>query len=109
MKVTGDRAARQQRICAIVDAIPKGCVATYGQVATEAGLPGRARLVGRILSELPKKTDLPWHRVVNARGEIARRAGNGPTVQRRRLRSERVHFVNPDRVDLALSGWKPAW
>lgn len=102
-----DRAAARQRIRATVDSIPPGRVATYGQVAAEAGLPGRARLVGRVLSELPANSELPWHRVVGAGGAIAQRPGDGPSVQRRRLRAERVRFRPGGRVDLAASGWEP--
>jgi alkylated DNA nucleotide flippase Atl1 len=57
-------------ICAVIHRIPKGWVATYGQVAAMAGLPKRARLVGRVLQHLDPATDIPWHRVVNAKGEV---------------------------------------
>jgi len=100
---------RTQRIRAIVDSIPRGSVATYGQVALEAGLPGRARLVGRILAELPATSGVPWHRVVRAGGRIAVRPGDGQRLQLRRLRCERVRFTGPDRVDLERSGWRPRW
>ena len=60
----------KQSIWQVVASIPEGRVATYGQVAEMAGQPGRARWVGRLLSELPEATTLPWHRVVNARGNI---------------------------------------
>ena len=63
----GDAAA--EAICAVVRRIPRGWVATYGQVATMAGMPRRARLVGRVLQHLDSKTNVPWHRVVNAKGE----------------------------------------
>lgn len=48
--------------------IPRGKVATYGQIAELAGLPRRARLVGQVLWQLDETTDIPWHRVINARG-----------------------------------------
>lgn len=51
--------------------IPKGYVASYGQIASEAGFPGAARAVGTLLSKLPADTKIPWHRVVNAQGKIA--------------------------------------
>ena len=54
-----DTDGTRQRICAVVDSIPRGRVATYGQVAREAGLPQRARLVGRVLSKLPRGSRLP--------------------------------------------------
>ena len=65
----GDAAA--EAICAVVRRIPRGWVATYGQVATMAGMPRRARLVGRVLQRLDSKTNVPWHRVVNAQGEVS--------------------------------------
>ena len=67
-------AATRRRIYAVVARIPKGHVATYGQVAELAGLPRAARLVGRALRLLPEGTRIPWHRVVNARGRISARA-----------------------------------
>ena len=65
----GDKAVAA--ICAVVRRIPKGWVATYGQVAAMAGLPKRARLVGHVLQRLDPATNIPWHRVVNAKGEVS--------------------------------------
>jgi methylated-DNA-protein-cysteine methyltransferase-like protein len=98
---------RIQRILATVDCIPPGRVATYGQVASEAGLAGRARLVGRILAELPKGSHLPWHRVLQTGGGISPRPGPGPTEQRARLAKEGVAFTLSGRVDLKSSAWNP--
>ena len=92
------------RIYATVDAIPSGRVASYGQVAEEAGLPGRARLVGHLLGRL-EESELPWHRVVNASGRISVR-GSGERVQRSRLESEGVEFTESGRIDLARFGWR---
>lgn len=80
-----------QEIWAVVGAIPRGSVSTYGAVARAAGLPGRARLAGRALRESPKQMKLPWHRVVGAGGKIV----FPPTSlhfreQARRLRAEGV-------------------
>ncbi len=84
----------RERIWQVVAAIPKGSVATYGQVADLAGMPRHARLVGRTLSELPRDTKLPWHRVINASLRISLRAdSDGHNVQRRRLEAEGVEFV----------------
>lgn len=87
-----------QEIWAVVGAIPRGCVSTYGAVARAAGLPGRARMAGRALRESPKEMKLPWHRVVGAGGKIV----FPPTSlnfreQARRLRAEGV-AVNSGRV-----------
>ena len=105
MKPSAPRAAHE-RIRAVVDSIPRGCVATYGLVAREAGLPRRARLVGRVLAALPAGSRIPWHRVVNAQGAISLRGGSGPARQRRRLLAEGVQFKG-QRVDLARSLWQP--
>ncbi len=95
-----------QRILATVDSIPKGSVASYGQVAREAGLPRHARLVGRVLRELSSGSKLAWHRVVNSAGKISARADGAPSVeQRRRLEREGVRFEPSGRIDLARFGW----
>lgn len=94
---------------AVVRRIPRGRVATYGQVAALAGLPGRARQVGYALAALPDGSDVPWHRVVNARGEISpRTAGTAPgAIQRVLLEAEGVAFDAAGRVDLDRQGWRP--
>lgn len=83
-----------RRILAAIRAIPRGQVAGYGEVARRAGLPGRARLVARILSE-GAHADLPWHRVLRSDGRIALPAGSrGFREQVRRLRAEGVVVDN---------------
>ncbi len=96
----------RQRILAVVDSIPPGQVATYGQVAQEAGLERRARLVGRLLGELGPNSLLPWHRVVASPGRISERPGKGPREQARRLRKEGVS-VTGGRLDLGRHRWSP--
>lgn len=98
---TTTQAAAQ--ICRAVQAIPRGRVASYGQVAELAGLPGRARLVGRVLSLLPPNSRVPWQRVVNARGEPGLR-GDDAARQRRLLEREGVAFGPSGRVDLRRFG-----
>ena len=90
--------------------IPRGRVATYGQVAALAGLPGHARQVGYALAALPAGSRVPWHRVLNAQGRISlRRDGPGAGVpQRHRLEREGVVFDGAGRVSLARFGWRPA-
>lgn len=79
-----------ERIFAAIRAIPKGQVAGYGEVARRAGLPGRARLVARLLSENADRT-LPWHRVMRSDGRIAFPPGSeGFNDQCARLRREGV-------------------
>jgi methylated-DNA-protein-cysteine methyltransferase-like protein len=95
-------------IYAAVMKIPVGRVATYGQIAGEAGLPRRARLVGYALGSLPQESDVPWHRVVNARGEISPRgASEGEREQRRLLEAEGVAFTDAGRIDLRRFRWNP--
>ncbi len=95
-----------QRFYALVDSVPRGQVATYGQIAREAGLPRHARHVGAALRRLPKGTELPWHRVLGADGKIRPATRSGGAEQRRRLREEGVE-VRADRVDLDVCGWRP--
>ncbi|NDK39636.1 methylated-DNA--protein-cysteine methyltransferase [Pseudoxanthomonas gei] len=83
-----------ERILAAVRAIPRGEIAGYGEVARRAGLPGRARLAAKVLSE---NTDprLPWHRVLRSDGRVALPEGSkGYREQCQRLRSEGVTVVN---------------
>ncbi len=80
-----------QEIWAVVGAIPRGSVTTYGAVARAAGLPGRARMAGRALRESPKEMKLPWHRVVGAGGRIVFPLSSlNHREQARRLRAEGV-------------------
>lgn len=96
----------RQRILATVDSIPRGRVATYGQVAREAGLPRHARLVGRVLGELSSSARVPWHRVVNAAGKISARGdGVACAQQLRRLAREGVVPRANGALDLAVCGW----
>lgn len=97
---------RYERIYLVVAAIPRGSVATYGQVAELAGLPGRARLVGRALGELPERHPAPWYRVVGAGGRISHRGdGLSEEEQQLLLRDEGVEFSAAGRIDLARFGW----
>jgi methylated-DNA-protein-cysteine methyltransferase-like protein len=97
-----------QRIYAVVRRIPRGRVATYGQVAALAGIPTHARQVGYALHALPNGSAIPWHRVINARGEISlRTSSGGDLVQRVRLEKEGVRFNARDMVDLESFRWQP--
>jgi methylated-DNA-protein-cysteine methyltransferase related protein len=97
-----------RRIYAVVRRIPRGRVATYGQVAMLAGLGGHARQVGYAMHALPKGSSVPWHRVINARGEISRRRRPGEELsQRMLLEREGVRFDARGRVALARLQWRP--
>ncbi len=82
-------------------------MATYGGVAREAGAPAAARQVGYALAALGDRDDVPWHRVVNARGEVSPRSGGTAfeRVQRTLLEAEGVVFDVRGRVDLDRYGW----
>jgi methylated-DNA-protein-cysteine methyltransferase related protein len=97
-----------QRIYAVVRRIPEGRVATYGQVASLAGLAGHARQVGYALHALPDETAVPWHRVVNASGGISLRTiPGGELVQRGLLEREGIRLDPRGRVRLAQVRWLP--
>ncbi|HEX3578280.1 MAG TPA: methylated-DNA--[protein]-cysteine S-methyltransferase [Thermoanaerobaculia bacterium] len=95
------------RIYKTVKRIPRGRVATYVQIATLAGLDGHARQVGYALHSLPDEIHIPWHRVINAKGEISpRSAGDSHELQRMLLEEEGVVFSLDGKVSLAQFGWK---
>ncbi len=97
-----------QRIYAVVRRIPSGKVATYGQVAELAGLPGHARQVGYALNAMPEDDSIPWHRVINAKGEISLRTEPGAdNEQYRLLTNEGIQFADNGRVSLKQYRWRP--
>ena len=98
---------RYELIWSIVRKVPRGRVATYGQIAELAGLEGHARQVGYALHNLPARSNVPWHRVVNAKGEIsARTGGDSHELQRMLLEAEGVEFDSKGRMELARYRWK---
>ena len=85
--------------------IPKGRVSTYGAIAALSGLAGQARLVGYALHNLPPKSGVPWHRVINARGMISLTdLDDMAERQKRLLRAEGVLFTK-GAVSLVKFGW----
>lgn len=98
-------ALRVERILATVDSIPRGRVSTYGRIAKEAGLGRAARQVGAVLRDLPKGREIPWHRVVNASGQISQRPGASCAKQRALLEAEGIEFSHSGRIDLARFVW----
>lgn len=98
---------RNERIWATIRDIPRGCVASYGQVAEIAGVPRGARQVGYALRHLPKGHDVPWHRVIRASGRIAFEKGSRAyKEQAKRLMMEDVVILN-GRVDMHKYRWQP--
>ncbi len=99
---------RYARFYQVVSRIPRGRVATYGQVASLADLSGCARQVGYALHALGADSDVPWQRVVNARGEISLRRERGiEPIQRQLLEAEGVDFDRRGRLDLSRVKWRP--
>ncbi|MFI5198644.1 MAG: MGMT family protein [Thermoanaerobaculia bacterium] len=96
-------------IYAVVSRIPRGRVATYGQVARLAGLPNHARLVGYALNALHEGSRVPWQRVVNAKGMVSlRRGGSGHDIlQKLMLKREGVRINRRGVIDLAVFRWRP--
>jgi methylated-DNA-protein-cysteine methyltransferase-like protein len=98
---------RYELIWSTIRRIPRGKVATYGQIATLAGLDGHARQVGYALYNLPSPSTVPWHRVVNAKGEVSpRTSGDSHELQRMLLEAEGVVFSLGGKLDLKLYQWK---
>jgi len=92
--------SRWETIYKAVRNVPRGGVASYGQIAELAGLEGHARQVGYALHALPDGSGVPWHRVINAKGEISpRSAGDSHELQRMLLEAEGVKFDERGRVE----------
>jgi methylated-DNA-protein-cysteine methyltransferase-like protein len=101
-------ASPYRRIYAEVRRVPRGRVATYGQIAALAGLPRHARQVGYALHALREGSAIPWHRIVNGRGEVSARSVPGyDEIQRQLLEDEEVEFDARGRIDLSRYLWKP--
>ena len=95
------------RIWATIKRIPKGRVATYGQIAAEAGFPRQPRRTAYALRVVPDGMNLPWYRVINAQGKLSFEPGSqGYKLARRSLEAEGVVFVR-DKIDFEVYRWKP--
>ena len=92
-----------ERIYEAVLRIPEGCVATYGHIAQMTGIPRGARQVGYAMAALGRgrpRPEVPWHRIVNAKGESSI---GGEQITR--LEAEGVRFNENGRIDLKIFGW----
>jgi methylated-DNA-protein-cysteine methyltransferase-like protein len=93
--------SRWSKFYAVARRIPRGRVMSYGEVAMRAGLDGHARQVGYALHALPSGSKVPWHRVVNSKGEISLRSGgDSHELQRMLLEAEGVEFDARGRIDM---------
>ena len=100
------RSESDLRIYEVIRRVPEGKVATYGQVASLAGLPGHARQVGYALHASRAEDELPWQRIVNAKGEVSPRSDPGyEGLQRAMLEAEGVEFNAAGRIDLKRFRW----
>ena len=94
------------RVYEMVEQVPEGMVATYGQIAKLVGEPRKARYVGFALHVNPRPGEIPCHRIVFADGRLATGfAFGGPDIQREMLESEGIPFLADGRVDLAACRW----
>ncbi len=97
-----------EQIWQVVRRIPRGKVATYGQVAELAGRPGAARQVGYAMDALEDGSTVPWHRVVNAKGQISARYDRGSEREQRKcLEAEGVQFTDSGAIRLDQYQWRP--
>jgi methylated-DNA-protein-cysteine methyltransferase-like protein len=94
-----------ERIWEVVRQIPRGKVATYGQIASEAGFPGQPRMVGYALHALPTGSGVPWHRVINAKGRISFPAATAAHRKQKRLLKAEGVFFHGEVLDLERFGW----
>ena len=102
-----DRQARLARIYETIRDIPRGNVASYGQIAEIAGIPRGARQVGWALKQLPSGHDVPWHRVITAAGHIAFPSGSAAFRRQRDLLMAEDIAVIAGRVDMQKYRWRP--
>ncbi len=102
-----ERGSFTQAVIDVIKKIPKGKVATYGQIAALAGNPRGARQVVRVLHTCTDKHRLPWHRVLNRQGRIALKPGFGYEIQKGLLQQEGVEFRDNDTVDFRCYRWSP--
>jgi methylated-DNA-protein-cysteine methyltransferase-like protein len=105
-KKAQDTDSFSQRAKRIIKNVPRGKVATYGQIAALAGNPLGARQIVRILHSSSKKDRLPWQRIVNRKGQIALKPGFGYEEQKQLLEKEGVSFSINGAIDLKRYGWK---
>lgn len=106
--ILSDASKKIAKILSIVKRIPRGRVASYGQVGSLAGLPDHARYVGWVLKGLPKNTSIPWHRVLNRQGHIPVQGREYEAIeQSRRLKREGIVFDHDGNLPMREYRWDP--
>ncbi len=96
---------RYELVWETVRQIPKGKVATYGEIARLSGLIGQARLVGYALHDLPPNSKIPWHRVINSQGKISLPKANGEYAEQKRLLIKEGVVFKGEAINLERYGW----
>ena len=110
MREQSNRGITYDRIYSMVRRIRKGRVATYGQIARLAGIPRQPRQIGYALAALRDHHPVPWHRVINSKGEISQRSEPGfEELQRILLEREGIEFDVKDRISLSRFRWRPKY
>jgi methylated-DNA-protein-cysteine methyltransferase-like protein len=104
-KRTSGASSFSQRVKEIIKKIPRGKVATYGQIAAYAGSPRAVRQVVWILNSSSRKDKLPWHRVINRQGRISLKPNQGYEVQKMLLKKEGVKFEKKNVIDFERYLW----
>jgi methylated-DNA-protein-cysteine methyltransferase related protein len=104
-KATSEVSSFSHRAISIIQKIPRGKVATYGQIAAYAGNPYAARQVVRILCSSSEKYGLPWYRVINRKGQISLRPNCGYEIQKALLQKEGIKFDKNDTIDFERYLW----
>jgi methylated-DNA-protein-cysteine methyltransferase-like protein len=98
---------KAQKIWQTASLVPQGKISSYGFIADLAGLPGRARMVGKVMQFAPQQMRVPWHRILKSNGQIAFAAGTeSARRQTELLRLDGVEVIN-NRVSLKRYRWQP--
>ncbi len=98
---------KSHQIWKTVGRVPKGKVASYGQIADLAGLPGRARLVGTVLRHTPESIEIPWYRILRSNGRLAFSVGSNEAIRQKQLLLDEGVLVINNRVKMQQYSWKP--
>lgn len=99
--------SKAEQICKTVCKVPFGKVAGYGFIADLAGLPGRARMVGKVMQSAPAEMQVPWYRILRSNGAIAFTAGSTQAKRQTGLLQEEGVVVMNNRVNMKQFGWNP--